>query len=657
MPAGHSPSSSGSVARFGVAALIGFAVPFFLVFYLAMSGGGYDGVVYGEVGIACWWAVVIGALVGLLPMARVSPAGWVLLGLLAAFALWTALGISWSESSERSVAELGRVAALLGVLALAVSIQGREGLRRAVHGVGAAIALVAVLSLLSRLVPDLFPDVEAALYLDDVQARLAYPLNYWNALATLMAIGIPLLLGIGLAARSRLLQGLAPAAVPVMTLVAYYTLSRGGAGEIAIAVVVLLAFHPRRWTALFATGAAALGSAVLVLAATGKNALQDGHTDSAASSQGVEMLLITLVVCALVGIAVAAILAAAERGVGAGSAPERRTVAIGAGALAAVVLLGAVAAGVPAKVSDKVDEFTESRAPDPTAGGSRFESLSGNGRYQLWSSAVDANATAPLVGIGPGTFEFWWTEDRPIDSYARSAHSLYLNALAEQGIVGFLLVLALVLFPIGVGIARWSRAGPGAAEERALIAAALAALVAFAVGAGVDRAWDLTVLPAAFLLLAAPLLTPREPVAQEAVEDRFPAGLGGIAPRLGVLVAGFAATIAIAIPTTTLISIRDSQADFRSGDLDAALDSARSAAGIEPYAATPEVQSALILEREGVLAAAAAHARAATERESTNWRNWILLARIEAERGNPRPALAAYERGRRLNPLSDFFRP
>ena len=102
----------------------------------------------------------------------------------------------------------------------------------------------------------------------------------------------------------------------------------------------------------------------------------------------------------------------------------------------AIVLVGAIAAGAPSEISDRIDEFTEPVAPDPTAGASRYESLSGNGRYQLWTSAVDANATEPLTGIGPGTFEYWWTEDRPLDAYARSAHSLYLNSLAEVGIVG-----------------------------------------------------------------------------------------------------------------------------------------------------------------------------------------------------------------------------
>ena len=198
----------------GVAA-IGYGLPFLLVVYLAFAGGGYDPVVYGEVGVICWWVVTLGALVGLLPLARISGAAWVALGLLAAFALWTGLGISWSESSERSVAELARVASFVGVFALAISVQGRAlALRRTVYAVAAAIGVVTLFALFSRLHPELFPEIQAARFLDDVEARLSYPLDYWNALAALIAIGLPLVLSAAMSARNLVVQAIAAAALP-----------------------------------------------------------------------------------------------------------------------------------------------------------------------------------------------------------------------------------------------------------------------------------------------------------------------------------------------------------------------------------------------------------------------------------------------------------
>jgi cytochrome c-type biogenesis protein CcmH/NrfG len=67
------------------------------------------------------------------------------------------------------------------------------------------------------------------------------------------------------------------------------------------------------------------------------------------------------------------------------------------------------------------------------------------------------------------------------------------------------------------------------------------------------------------------------------------------------------------------------------------------------------LQEALVLESPGELAAAAAAARAATERESTNWRTWLVLSRIEAELGDASAAVRDYHQARLLNPFSELF--
>ena len=45
-------------------------VPFLLIVYAGLKGGGYDAIIRGEVGIAVWWIVLLGALVGAFPLAR-----------------------------------------------------------------------------------------------------------------------------------------------------------------------------------------------------------------------------------------------------------------------------------------------------------------------------------------------------------------------------------------------------------------------------------------------------------------------------------------------------------------------------------------------------------------------------------------------------------
>src|SRR5690349_19568455 len=108
-------------------AVAAWATSFGLVLYLALRGGGFDPVVRGQVGVLVWWIVLLMAVVGLVP--RLSAWGWSAAGLLAALAGLTALGISGSLSHEQTVAEVGRLGAYLGVLVLALVLQGRAGAR------------------------------------------------------------------------------------------------------------------------------------------------------------------------------------------------------------------------------------------------------------------------------------------------------------------------------------------------------------------------------------------------------------------------------------------------------------------------------------------------------------------------------------------------
>src|SRR5215213_2944998 len=73
------------------------AVPFVLVVYLALQGGGYDAILRGEVGVAVWWIVLLASLVGIFPLVRLSRGAQAALGLLVAFTVWTAFALLWTE--------------------------------------------------------------------------------------------------------------------------------------------------------------------------------------------------------------------------------------------------------------------------------------------------------------------------------------------------------------------------------------------------------------------------------------------------------------------------------------------------------------------------------------------------------------------------------
>ena len=629
-----------------VGQLLGRTVlPFTLVLYLALAGGGYDVLVRSGVGIAIWWIVLLGALVGILPVRRLGRAELLGLGLLLALAAWTALGIAWSQSSERSVDEVSRMLVLLGALALTISIQDRGALAGTVRAVASAIGLVGVLALLSRLQPSWFPTVES---LPGVEARLAYPVNYWNGLASLIAIGIPLILTVAAESRRALTQAVATASLPLMGLTVYYTLSRGGVIEIAVALIVLLALHPRRLQLLPSLALAAAGTILAVMAAGQRSALADNLGDATSASQGDEMLLVALVVCTGVGLLRFAVELAGQEGLWPTVRLPRRPKGTVIAGLAAAATILALVGGASGLISREWSHFKSPVGPSSNSSAERLASASGNGRYQYWSAALDAFESRPLTGIGPGTYEFWWAEHGSIPGFVRNAHSLYLETLAELGVPGLALLLAL----LGTVFVTGSRGMRSAdASERAMLAAALAAAAGFVSAAAIDWVWQVTVVPVAFLLLAAAVL-------------RSSGGghVGGVAGRLGsqrtaLAAISVCALVVIGVPMLAIRDVRQSQEDVRAGHLDSAISDADSAADLMSFAATPNLQRALVFEAQGNLGAAAQAANDAARQESTNWRTWLTLSRIDWEAGRPKPAVAAYRKARSLNPHSSLFLP
>lgn len=642
-----SPRQTDFASRISWDAVVTWVLGFGLVAYLGFEGGGFDPLVHDQVGIGIWWVLAIGVLVGALPRVGLSRLALLALGLLAGFVIWTALSLIWTESGERTGADLARLLGYLGVFSLILFVRAPREPQRLVSAVGAAIAFIAVLALLSRLHPAWFPSADqTAAFLEDSRERLSYPLNYWNALGALIAVGLPLLLHISATAKTVLVRALAAAALPAMMLAIFFTLSRGSIVAAALAILIFLLVTDDRAPKLLTLAIAGAGGAILIALAAQRDELRHGLTNTdLGRDQGNEVLLIAIVLCvaiALVHAGISKLLIDGKRP--RWTQPSREFSLVAFGALVVVLLVAFFAANGPSRVSNGIDEFKG--GSNAGTGTGRLNSFAGESRWDLWQSAVDENATKPLTGTGAGTFVYWWDRDAAGAEAVQDAHSVYLQTLGELGIVGLLLYLGFAVVVLGAGLVLAARAGPGL---RSVLAAALAGCSAFFLAAAVDWAWQMPVLPVATLMLAAVLVMATPPIGgSESLLRRWPVR---IALALGALVA----VIAIAIPLASTSLIRDSEAAVREGDLEQALADARSAENVEPGAATPRLQQALVLELQGNLPAAAVAATEATERESTNWRPWLVLSRIEAERGNAGAALAAYRKAKSLNPLSPLF--
>jgi len=280
----------------------------------------------------------------------------------------------------------------------------------------------------------------------------------------------------------------------------------------------------------------------------------------------------------------------------------------------------------------------------------------GSGRWQFWDAAIEQWRQTPLWGDGAGSYESWWAENGSIALFVRDAHSLYLEVLGELGLVGFALVLALVGSGVGVGIVR-ARAASG--DERVRVAALTAVFTAYAASASFDWVWELTVVSVvgfvALGLISGPATTIPAPlsVIEGEAPRRRPGGFGlGVAAVLIAWVIVFAQ----AIPLLAQREVDKSRAASARGNVRDALDAAESARDIQPWAATPYLQLALVSEQIGALPLARVCIRKAIARDREDWRFWLVAARLETKLGRVAAAERSLDRAVELNPRSPLFK-
>jgi Flp pilus assembly protein TadD len=119
---------------------------------------------------------------------------------------------------------------------------------------------------------------------------------------------------------------------------------------------------------------------------------------------------------------------------------------------------------------------------------------------------------------------------------------------------------------------------------------------------------------------------------------------------LAVVIAGCACLVAGAMALATDVKLRASREAAAKGDLARAADDARAAASIEPWAAAPRQQLALVEEERDDPAAAERALREAIERAPQDWRLWFTLTRVRANAGDREGARRALRRTRALAP-------
>jgi hypothetical protein len=625
--------------------------PVLLIGGLALSGGGSALDDRHIAGLAVWLLVAGLLVLGAAGRASLGRTFYRGSGLVLALAIFSGLSSLWSGSIELSVTEADRVLVFLGVLLAAFLIAQTDKRRqRFAEGIGFALIAIALLGLGSRLLPHVFPVAEGL----GSGPRLRYPLGYWNANGVACGIAAALIPWLSRRSLTPALRWIAVACLPAVLLALYFTYSRGGVLALVVAGGCLVALsHDRLWmVATLAIGVIAALPAVLAVQA--RDSLADNLDNAAAVDQGVVVLLVLLAGTVLaVALFAGMRILARRRGTLTGRAVEvsrdPRTLRFAAIAVAVLALAAAVAVGGRAW-----DQFSSTDIEFPNQPQQHFGDVNGAGRHDFYRVAVDAFGEEPLAGHGAGTYQFSWVELRSIETPVHNAHSLYLEAFAELGLIGGLLTLGMVGFLLWTGLAAWRHA-TGATRE--LHAALLATALAVAVGMAIDWFWEVAALGVVFFLAGGALLAARcvqLAGARSATDGQ--AERRGFGLAIGGLALAWITALALIGPLLVEHEIGSSQAAAADSNLGVAVERADTARSIEPWAASPYVQLGLLAELQGDYATGTEEMTKAIDREEGNWLLYYLRGRIEHQAGEEAAAEADLRRAQELNPLEKCLR-
>jgi hypothetical protein len=617
----------------------------------SFNGGGSSVTSRSIVGILVSWAVGVGLLFSVLPRERPPRAAMIVGGVLAAYAALVLLSMIWAPSAEGAYREFVRTALYLGLFAFTVLASRRADVRRWADGLAIGIAAIAMLALSSRFVPGLATAGELPPGLASASTRLNWPVGYWNGLAILLGLGIPLLLRAAAASAGPFQRGLAVLPLPALAAAIYLTSSRGGAVVAAIGATVFILLCARRFAAIQALLVGGIGAVGAIAAVQASPELVNGPLDRAViEAHGPGSAFLVALCCLAAGGIYAAIAATMPT-----SLKVPRPL-IGAAAIGVVVVV-AFAIGDPTERIDRFRAVPEGSAvSDPDFVRSHLLSTGGSGRWQFWSAALSEFREHPVLGGGAGSYETWWAQHGSLPYFVRNAHSLWFETLAETGLLGLLLLGGAVLGGLALGLRALLRGRPE--EERAIIASLVAVVVAFSAGTGIDWIWQLPVVGAVGVIALALLVrvaSPARPDSRESVPARR--SLDGYAVGVAVVVCAWLLACAHAIPLLVDNELQASRAAAAAGDLDGALDHAQSARAIQPWAASPHLQRALVLEELGYLSDARLAIGEAIRRSDEDWRLWVVRARLATKAGEVAQARTALGEARRLNPRSPLLRP
>jgi hypothetical protein len=552
----------------------------------------------------------------------------------AALVALTIASVLWSVNPSDSWLEASRTLSYAVVFGVAIVFA-----RFAPHRWGAilggtvvASSIICIYALLTKVFP-------GALNPDEVYARLREPFGYWNAVGLMAALGAPGCLWLGARRDGHAaINALAYPALGLMLLTLLLAYSRGGLLALVIGVGLWFTLVPLRLRGVAVLATSAAGAVLAAIWAFSQDGLsKDRMPIDQRAAAGHELGVLLVVMIALLLAAGLAIGFAAARRAPRGDTRRAAGVVILL-VLALVPVGGAIALafstrGLGGSISHGWKQLTDPHASTPPNDPGRLTAV-GSVRARYWNEALKMWKGHSGKGVGAGGYATLRPRYRQDDLDVRHAHGYVVQTLADLGVAGILVSVALAGFwLIAATAAVGRRRGLPHTPERIGLLTLLTVVVIFGVHSFVDWTWFVpgnavvALLCAGWLAGRGPLLP--EPVAGGGTVARARAGIR-VPRRAGLAFAALLVALIAAWatwqPLRSQNAMDDALAALEDKNIDRARAEAQSAEDRNPLAVEPLFVRSVVEQQAGDQAGARRALEDAVKLQPTNSEPWLRLA-------------------------------
>lgn len=638
-----------------------------LVTFVAGGGLSPESMTSVEIALTIGGGVLVALAIVLAP-ARAGRYGLGTAGLLLAFTVLTALSVVWSVAPDDSWQQAGRMLAYSAFFggSLAVVRLAPDRWPAVLGGVTLSAAVICGYAVLTKIYP-------AQLDPNDIYARLQEPYGYWNAIGLTAAMGAIGAMWLGARrAGHALLSALAYPAMGLFIVTLMLAYSRGALVALAIGVVLWFCVMPLRLR----------GAAVLMIGGAGAAAVLAWDFSKHALSAENVALPERVTAGHQLGAAMAAmLLVLALAGVAIGFRTARKASSIAARRKLGAVLLGVIVLaiagfcgmlahshrGLFGSVSHALNSVTNPNAPVPANTPGRLTAI-GSVRARYWKEALEVFQANPVLGAGAEGYATASLRYRTALLEARHAHGFVVQTLADLGLVGLAVTLALLIawltaagratHPFGRRWRRWrwrSEPLPYSAERVGMLSMLCIAVV-FGAHSLMDWTWYVpgnacvALLCAGWLAGRGPLGARRvDPFEQETIA-RWPSmptagwrvrlpSLQEIGPVRATLAGVVLLAVVLAVwsqwePQSSMNSSNEALTLVEQGQTAAALSTAQSAVSSDPLSAEALFTLSTVQQDAGQSATARATLARAVHLQPSNPKTWQTLGEYDLQGGD-----------------------